>query len=448
MTTRVMTIEDDDPIVNEEEENEEEEEEENKLLSRGPTKASKKGKQKGDAASGFDPEFSFETTDLDDAYNETLAAATEEADRVPLQNRIDLLLERRKKRLEAEMKAKQEGGETEDNEGSENEDEDGEEVLVDKASTPMAPLPNLDDLEDSDDEIDEEEEQLRKEFFSDTPEVDVSAVSSFSDLNLSRALQVGLTGMGLHKPTPIQARAIPIGLMGKDMCACAATGSGKTLAFLIPALDRLSYKPPGPSVTRVLVLAPTRELAKQVHENAWKLSAMFQSSKKGLNISCALIMGGNKLQADLPIIKARPDVIVATPGRLVDHIENTPGFDLSTVEILILDEADRLLELGFEDHLKSIVKSCKPDRQTMLFSATMTASKPLSKAKRRMEMGFDLDLADTSKRAKTEAKAKSSLLKKKSSAKKRQLASDASKRKKGPGRRGSKFKSKTKHKRR
>eukprot|EP01147_Barroeca_monosierra_P001094 gene1094-4322_t len=393
MAHRIMTIEDDDPIATN---SEDDDKEQNLNLQREPKR---KRRNKGDRLSReneeeFDSNFSFETHDLDEVYHEKFRAIEEDSSRLPIQNKIDIILERRKAKGK-QQKVESEGEERKrsigenqsdenrfkgdgfsdedvnDTESLEEEDDDDEVLFEPSEKLPLVPEDTSDHDED-DNEIDEEEIELRKSFFGVTPEVDVAQINSFGDLGLSRGIQVGLTNMGLTTPTPIQAKAIPVGLMGKDICACAATGSGKTLAFLIPALDRLSFKPPGRSVIRVLVLTPTRELAKQVHENAWKLASIYQQDRKGLSINCALLMGGNKLQADMPVIKARPDLIVATPGRLVDHIENTPGFDLSTIEILILDEADRLLELGFEDHLRSIIKACKHDRQTMLFSATMT----------------------------------------------------------------------------
>ncbi|KAI9291296.1 DEAD-domain-containing protein [Neoconidiobolus thromboides FSU 785] len=184
-------------------------------------------------------------------------------------------------------------------------------------------------------------------------------------MNLSRPILKGLSSLGFVIPTPIQARAIPVALMGKDLCGGAVTGSGKTAAFVVPIVERLLYRPRSVPLTRVLILCPTRELAMQCHNVAVKIATF-------TDITFCLCVGGLSLKNQESSLKERPDFIIATPGRLIDHIRNSASFSLDSIEILVMDEADRMLEDGFADELNEIVKSCPKERQTMLFSATMT----------------------------------------------------------------------------
>ncbi|KIO20588.1 hypothetical protein M407DRAFT_10812 [Tulasnella calospora MUT 4182] len=172
--------------------------------------------------------------------------------------------------------------------------------------------------------------------------------------------------MNFSNPTPIQRKAIPIALQGLDVLGSAVTGSGKTAAFMIPILERLMFKDRNSGAEiRVLILTPTRELAVQCAEVGKSLSRF-------MDITFAVLVGGVSLKTQETTLRTRPDIVIATPGRLIDHIQNTPSFTLDALDILVLDEADRMLSDGFADELQEVIRSCPKNRQTMLFSATMT----------------------------------------------------------------------------
>lgn len=194
---------------------------------------------------------------------------------------------------------------------------------------------------------------------------DDTGIVSFSQLNLTRPILRAVQALGFERPTPIQAKAIPFILEGRDVLGSAVTGSGKTAAYLLPTLERLLYRPKNVAVTRVLVVVPTRELAQQV-------VAMMEKLAQFTNIRATAIVGGLSISVQAATLRSRPDVVVATPGRLIDHVRNSHSVDLDDVEVLILDEADRLLELGFQDEVNEVVKFCPKGRQTMLFSATLS----------------------------------------------------------------------------
>lgn len=186
----------------------------------------------------------------------------------------------------------------------------------------------------------------------------------FSDLNLDVNLFSALRKAGYETPTPIQAQAIPHALNGKDIMACAQTGSGKTAAFLLPSLQKITTRSTksgkGP---RILVLTPTRELAAQVEKNA----QIYAQNMKWLRT--VTLVGGTSFGQQIKALNRPIDIIVATPGRLMDHMRSG-RVDFDRLEVLVLDEADRMLDMGFIDDIETIVAATPSNRQTLLFSAT------------------------------------------------------------------------------
>ncbi len=169
--------------------------------------------------------------------------------------------------------------------------------------------------------------------------------------------------MGYTEPTPIQAKAIPLAITGRDLIASASTGTGKTAAFLVPILQQLMGTQPG--VLRVLVLTPTRELALQIDEQALALGYH-------VGLSSVAIVGGMKMNPQEDAIRSGVEIIVATPGRLMDHMKQK-YLDMSTIRFLVIDEADRMFDMGFLPDVHHIVSRLSKRRQTLLFSATMPA---------------------------------------------------------------------------
>jgi ATP-dependent RNA helicase RhlE len=188
---------------------------------------------------------------------------------------------------------------------------------------------------------------------------------SFESLGLSPTLLRALAEQGYAEPTPIQAAAIPVVLEGHDLLAAAQTGTGKTAAFALPLLQRLADAPAGSRKPRVLVLTPTRELAAQIDDN-------LRAYARYLKVRSAVIFGGVGMSPQVNALRRGVDVVIATPGRLIDHMQQRT-VDLSGIDVLVLDEADRMLDMGFLPALKRILSALPASRQTLLFSATFAA---------------------------------------------------------------------------
>ncbi|KAG5361796.1 ATP-dependent rRNA helicase RRP3 [Yarrowia sp. C11] len=219
---------------------------------------------------------------------------------------------------------------------------DDEEVVEKKADGKTSMNSNYTSVE-----VDESEEQTK----------------TFKDLGVIDSICETCEELKFTKPTPIQAQSIPYALEGRDIIGLAQTGSGKTAAFAIPVLQSL-YENPQPLYC--VVLAPTRELAYQISET-------FEALGSAMGLRTAVVVGGMNMMTQAVALSKKPHVIVATPGRLVDHLENTKGFSLRTLKYLVMDEADRLLDMEFGPSLDKILKVIPRQRNTYLFSATMTS---------------------------------------------------------------------------
>ncbi|XP_007261116.3 ATP-dependent RNA helicase DDX18 [Astyanax mexicanus] len=257
-------------------------------------------------------------------------------------------------------KAKQENGEDGENEMEATEDSELEEQLCEDGMDEGA-----DDQKDGNDESEEEED--------DGPALPSGLTGAFEDQSFASLAELvsentlkGIKEMGFENMTEIQHKSIRPLLEGRDVLAAAKTGSGKTLAFLIPAIEliyKLRFMPR--NGTGVIILSPTRELAMQTY-GVLKDLMLHHVHTYGL------IMGGSNRSAEAQKLGNGVNILVATPGRLLDHLQNTAGFMYKNLQCLIIDEADRILEVGFEEELKQIIKLLPKKRQTMLFSATQT----------------------------------------------------------------------------
>ncbi len=186
----------------------------------------------------------------------------------------------------------------------------------------------------------------------------------FQELIADPQLRKAIESQGYEQPTPVQLKAIPQILAGKSLLVSSKTGSGKTAAFLLPSLQKiLSAAPINPISTRILILTPTRELARQIVKNAEQLLRF-------TSVKVAMICGGEELKYQKAVLRKNPEVIVATPGRMAEHIAHK-STEFSGLEFLVLDEADRMLEMGLNEDVLKIAETCRAERQTLLFSATM-----------------------------------------------------------------------------
>lgn len=188
------------------------------------------------------------------------------------------------------------------------------------------------------------------------------SIDSFCKLGVCKELAEAAVSLGWKEPSAIQEQAVPLVLQNRDVIGLAQTGSGKTGAFALPIIQALLDKP---QAMFSLVLSPTRELAIQIAQQ-------FEALGSGIGIKCAVLVGGIDMMAQAISLARRPHVIVGTPGRVVDHLTNTKGFHLKALKHLVLDEADRLLNMDFEQEIDQILKVVPKERRTQLFSATMT----------------------------------------------------------------------------
>jgi ATP-dependent RNA helicase RhlE len=186
----------------------------------------------------------------------------------------------------------------------------------------------------------------------------------FKSLGLSDKLVQGILATGYTAPTAIQSQAIPMALAGRDLIGCAQTGTGKTAAFVLPILNRLAAREGASHGVKALVMTPTRELALQVEESV-------RTYGRFMHLRSLAIYGGVGYNPQIQALKRGVDIVVATPGRLIDHM-NSRHIDLSKVEVLVLDEADRMMDMGFIPDVRRIVAQLPKERQTLMFSATMS----------------------------------------------------------------------------
>ena len=188
-------------------------------------------------------------------------------------------------------------------------------------------------------------------------------MTDFQELSLHPRIQKALENMEFSAATEVQAAVIPQVLAGKDVLVTAKTGSGKTGAFILPILHHCLGEGKPNTSTRCLILLPTRELALQIHK-------VFEQFAAFTYIKAGLLIGGEPFKYQISVIRKNPEVIIATPGRLVEHIEKG-HVDFNDLEFLVLDEADRMLDMGFAEEMDTIAKQCRPERQNLLFSATL-----------------------------------------------------------------------------
>ncbi|TLS24316.1 hypothetical protein PpBr36_09066 [Pyricularia pennisetigena] len=236
----------------------------------------------------------------------------------------------------------------------EDEEEDDDEDQEDDDSS--------DDASENDDSTPTVEDAT-KDGQTELPSKEETPTKSFRDLGIVEPLCEACEALKFKKPTPIQEQAIPLALQGRDVIGIAETGSGKTAAFALPILQALLEKP---QPLFGLVLAPTRELAAQIGQT-------FEALGASISLRCAVVVGGLDMVSQSIALGKKPHIVVATPGRLLDHLEKTKGFSLRSLKFLVMDEADRLLDLDFGPILDKILKFLPRERRTFLFSATMSS---------------------------------------------------------------------------
>lgn len=372
----VFTIEDDDENVPDLDQDESEEEKELKLLVKKSKNNNNRNAEENEQE--MDPSFEFtlegyETTGFD-GWD---FAVEEKFDKKDVE--LDEII-RRKGGLKEEDDERDEKDNEERNDklpldgfgmGAEDEDEDNEDNEDEESDENEDSNVEMENASDSESGHPADTSEEIAQFYAPQEEADSAKKTvhkTFQTLSLSRPVLRGIASLAYHAPTPIQGAVIPIALLGKDVVAGAVTGSGKTAAYLIPILERLLYRPTKIPATRVVVLTPTRELAIQVLDVGKKLGLFVSGLRFGLAV------GGLNLRTQEQELKTRPDVVIATPGRFIDHVRNSPSFQVDTVEILVIDEADRMLEEGFQKELTEILSLIPSKRQTLLFSATMNSS--------------------------------------------------------------------------
>ncbi len=191
----------------------------------------------------------------------------------------------------------------------------------------------------------------------------VATAKHFTELELNERLLKALEELGFSTPTEVQEKTIPVALTGADLLVSAETGSGKTAAFMLPILNLMQTTSAPRSATRVLVLVPTRELARQVLQQTEALA-------KYTFIRAGMIVGGEDYKSQIKLLRSNPEILIATPGRLLEHIGQGEAV-LKDLEVLVLDEADRMLDMGFKEDVLTIAANCRKERQTLLFSATL-----------------------------------------------------------------------------
>jgi ATP-dependent RNA helicase DDX27 len=289
-----------------------------------------------------------------------------------LQHKIEKQLAMKQKKNESASK-KQKSADSDEDMGSSSEDDedsegsDSEAAAEEEEEEEEAGAEDTEDVDADqvDDDVDmhafkDDEVKRKTPSTSSGPKViaatplqrSANPIGDFASLKLSRPLLRAITDLGWAAPTPVQAASIMPAVSGKDLLVNAVTGSGKTGAFMLPILERLLYRPKRVPLSRVLVLLPTRELAAQCLEVSQHLS-------RYTDIRIALVVGGLSEKVQEQELRNKPDIILATPGRLIDHLRNTQNVHLEDIEILVLDEADRLLECGFAEELTEIIKEVR-----------------------------------------------------------------------------------------